>query len=189
MIRSRWTSGDLEVMPFEDGKRYEIIDGELYVSRQPHLNHQRVCNRTGHVLEIWSEESGLGWVYQAPGIIFAEEDDVAPDVVWVSKARLPLIVESDGKFHAAPELIVEVLSPGPVTRKRDREVKLNLYSRRGVLEYWMVDWERKQVEVYRRENAQLAHAATLSEGDTLTSPVLRGFSCRVDSLFFGVGII
>ena len=183
--RLRWTSKDLESFP-DDGKRYEIIDGELYVSKQPHYYHQRVCTRLGSFLEVWSSESELGEASSAPGLIFAEGDDVAPDIVWASFARLKMLLQPDGKLHAAPELVIEVLSPGPRNETRDREAKLKLYSRRGVSEYWIVNWMARHVEVYRREQAQLHLAATLLEPDTLTSPLLPGFSCHLADLFKGM---
>jgi len=182
----RFTSADLEAFPDNDGKRYEIIDGELYVSRQPHAYHQLVCARIASKLLQWTEQSGDGAAFVAPGIIFAEDDDVAPDVVWASSRRLSMALKSDGKFHSAPELIVEALSPGAANERRDRDAKLKLYSRRGVEEYWIVDWHQRRVEIYRRENAQLALTATLSESDTLGTPLLAGFTCRVVGLFTGI---
>src|SRR5205085_1491121 len=142
MAMLRWTSQDLELLP-EDGKRYEIIDGELYVSKQPHWHHQRVCFRLGFALEAWSQQTKIGEVNLAPGVIFAADDDVAPDMVWVSRDRLANALDAGGHLHAAPELVVEVLSPGLTNERRDREAKLKLYSRRGVLEYWIVDWRQR----------------------------------------------
>jgi Uma2 family endonuclease len=178
----RWTSADLEVMP-DDGKRYEIIDGELYVSKQPNYHHQYTCNEIANQLTNWTKEAGNGRVIPAPGLIFAEDDDVAPDVVWISKQRLTLALHEDGKLHNAPELVIEVLSPGFSNEKRDRDAKLKLYSRRGVDEYWIVDWLGRSVEIYRREEAALRLIETLREPDTLQTPILPGFSCAVDSLF------
>jgi Uma2 family endonuclease len=183
--RLRWTSKDLESLP-DDGKRYEIIDGELYVSKQPHYHHQRVCMKLGALLESWSETSKLGEVNCAPGLIFDDDDDVAPDVVWGSFARLKTILRDDGKPHAAPELVVEVLSPEPRNESRDREAKLKLYSRRGVGEYWIVDWTARRVEVYRRRQTDLSLVSTLLDADVLTSPLLPGFSCRLPELFRGI---
>ena len=182
----RWTSKDLESFPDNDGKRYEIIDGELYVSRQPHYNHQYVCNELAYFLTAWSKQTALGQVSGAPGLIFAEDDDVAPDLVWTSHSRLRTILQADGKLHAAPELVIEILSPGKTNETRDREAKLKLYSRRGVSEYWIVDWIGRRIEVYRRENAQLNLVATLLESDTLTSPLLPGFVCPLMELFKGI---
>jgi Uma2 family endonuclease len=178
----RWTSADLELLP-DDGKRYEIIDGELYVSRQPHYYHQLICMDLGAPLQRWSRETRAGQVSGAPGVIFADDDDVAPDLAWVSTERLGTVLAPDGKFHAAPDLVVEVLSPGSTNERRDREVKLKLYARRGVREYWIVDWRRRQVEVFRREDSTLGLIATLLEGDTLQSPMLPDFALPLEELF------
>lgn len=179
---SRWTSADLDALP-DDGKRYEIIDGELHMSKQPHWHHQYVCMKISSKLDAWNDEAGLGEVNFAPGVIFADDDDVAPDVVWISNARLVTALEEDGKLHVAPELAVEVLSSGSANERRDRKLKLELYSRHGVSEYWIVNWRTRQIELYRREQAQLKHVATLFEADKLESPLLPGFSCSVASLF------
>jgi Uma2 family endonuclease len=181
----RWTSADLEAMP-DDSKRREIIDGELYVSKQPHYNHQLVCVNSVVTLSAWNTESGLGQVNLAPGLIFAEDDDVAPDVIWISNRRLAVALTADGKLHSAPELVVEVLLPGESNERRDREAKLKLYSRRGVEEYWILDWRTQSVEVYRREQAQLRLIQTLYGEDNLESPMLPGFSTPVAALFQGI---
>src|SRR6266511_4346100 len=125
--------------------------------------HQTVCGRIFAALDDWSVATGAGGASVAPGLIFAEDDDVAPDVVWLSSARMSTAIGADGKLHSAPELIVEVLSPGAANEKRDREAKLKLYSRRGVEEYWIVDWRQRRIEVFRREEARLVLAETLSE--------------------------
>ena len=178
----RWTSADLEALP-DNGKRYEIIEGELYVSKQPHYFHQLVCGYVFALLNTWVKEGGDGQANLAPGVIFADDDDVAPDVIWISSSRLATALGKDGKLHAAPELAVEVLSPGGMNERRDREAKLKLYSRRGVHEYWIIDWRARQVEIHRREQAQLKLIATLYEADTLTTPLLEGFNCRVAEFF------
>jgi Uma2 family endonuclease len=178
----RFTSADIEVMP-DDGKRYEVIDGELYVSKQPGWEHQLIWLRLGGALDRWSVETGLGQANAAPGLIFAEDDDVAPDLVWASNATLTTALGPDRKLHAAPELVVEVLSPGATNARRDRDAKLKLYSRRGVAEYWIVDPLIRQVELYRREELQLRLVATLREIDTLESPLLPGFALPLARLF------
>jgi len=182
MTSLRWTSKDLELLP-DNGNRYEVIDGELYVSKQPHWHHQFACNRLWEVLQTWSRQTEAGMANSAPGLIFDDDDDVAPDVVWISRQRLATSLEADGKLHNAPELAIEVLAPGRANEKRDRELKLKLYSRRGVLEYWVVDWQKRSLEVYRREQATLVLASTLYETDILESPVLSGFCCQVSELF------
>jgi Uma2 family endonuclease len=182
-----WTSADLEMFP-QNGKRYEIIAGELYVSNPTHWQHQRTCVRVSVGLQTWSLQTSLGQTNLAPGIIFADDDDVAPDVVWISYGRRATALWEDGKLHAAPELAVEVLSFGTANIRRDRESKLRLYSRRGVDEYWIVDWLSRRVEVYRRKRRQLRLIETLTQKDTLQSPLLPGFSCAVRDLFDQVPI-
>jgi Uma2 family endonuclease len=177
-----WKSADLEALP-DDGQRYEIIGGELFVSKRPHFYHQDLCGKIYRLLENWSARSKLGKTIFAPGLIFADDDDVVPDVAWLSNERLAAALGDDGKLHSAPDLIIEVLSPGPTNKRRDREAKLKLYSRRGVSEYWIVDWQKGSIEVYREQNGLLARMATWVKGDLLASPLLSGFSARVDDLF------
>lgn len=178
----RFTSADLASLP-DDGKRYEIIDGELLMSRQPDVGHQDVCFEIGIELALWNRQTGLGKVYVAPGVIFADDDDVAPDAVWISKERLAGAIGKEGHLHATPELVIEVLSPGSANERRDRKMKLDLYSRRGVDEYWIINWRSHQVEVYRRKQKKLRFFATLNESDTLDSPLLPSFSCPLKPLF------
>jgi Uma2 family endonuclease len=185
-IAEKLTSADLLLLP-QDNKRYELIEGELYVSRQPSWEHQFTCGQCFRFLQEWNEQTGEGVAITAPGLVFADDDDVVPDVVWVSHERLQAVADKAGHLRAAPELLIEVLSPGTVNEKRDREAKLRLYSRRGVHEYWIVDWMRRQVEVHRREQAALKLAATLYGQDTLASALLPGFSCQVAKLFTASG--
>ena len=182
-VTEKFTSADLKLMP-DDGKLYEIIEGELYISRQPSWHHQYACGRIGRFLNESNDRSRSGIAVISPGLIFSEYDDVAPDVVWISRKRLVNALDEAGHLRVAPELVVEVLSPGKPNEDRDRQVKLKLYSRRGVKEYWIVDWINQQIEVYRRSRAKLSLVATLFAQDKLESPLLPGFSCQVASLFF-----
>lgn len=178
----RWTTADLELLP-DNGTRYEIIDGELFMSRSPHLSHQGTCGNFHFELQTWSQATKLGKAFINPGIIFSEADNVEPDVIWISNEKLATLVDESGHLTGAPELIVEVLSAGKENERRDREAKLKLYSIRGVQEYWIADWRSQKIEIYRRENAKLQLVATLFSNDELTSPLLPNFSCPVSRLF------
>jgi hypothetical protein len=178
----RWTTTDLELLP-DNGNRYEIINGELFVTRAPHWKHQKACTRIANVLDSWSLSTGLGETVITPGIIFTNADNVIPDVVWVSNERLATLLDDSGHLTGAPELVIEVLSAGGDNERRDKEVKLKLYASRGVQEYWIIDWRLQQIEVYRRERATLILVGTLFAHDELTSPLLPGFSCIVESVF------
>lgn len=179
----RWTIQDVEALPDNEWIRYEIIDGELFVTRSPHHKHQHVTGCIFTVLNSWSLESGLGEPSIMPGLIFSDSNNVAPDVVWVSYTRLAQIQDEAGHFRGAPELVVEVLSPGKANEDRDRSAKLKLYSVQGVQEYWIVDRVAQRIEVYRREQAQLTLVATWMMHDGMTSPLLPGFTCQVSYLF------
>lgn len=178
-ISHRYTSADLELIPAVEGKRYEIIDGDLYVSHAPSYEHQDTSGAIYEELQVWSRASGLGRAVMAPGVIFAEDDDVIPDVMWMSWDRLRTGRDTAGHFVVAPELVVEVLSPGSGNERRDRQVKLKLYSRQGVHEYWIVDWQRREIKVYRRSEQALTLVATLVDGDVLETPLLPGFSVPI----------
>jgi Uma2 family endonuclease len=180
----KWTTRDLDAMPDDGGwTRYEILDGELEVTRAPHIRHQSAGGNIHFELESWSRRTKLGKPYQTPGVIFTPTAAVIPDVVWVSKERLESGLDSAGHFIVAPELMVEILSSGDQNQQRDREVKLKLYSRHGVQEYWIVDWQARSVEVYRPETGILQLVGTLLSGDTLTSPLLPEFSLLVAQIF------
>ena len=180
--RVRWTTTDLELLP-DNGNRYEIIDGELFVTRAPHWKHQKFCTKITKELDLWSEETGLGETTSGAGVIFSDSDNVIPDVVWISKERLAAVLDDAGHLTAAPELMIEVLSPGEMNERRDKEVKLKLYASQGVREYWIANWQLQQIQVYRRKQAMLVLETTLFVGDELTSPLLPGFRCSVARLF------
>ncbi len=178
----RWTSADLELFP-DDDRRYEIIDGELFVTRAPHLRHQGVADAICTQLRIWSEKSKLGNAFTGVGLVFTDTDNVIADVIWISTERLTLLLDEAGHLTGAPELVVEVLSTSPKDKRRDRELKLKLYSVQGVQEYWIVDRQQQAIEVYRREGGLLKRSKTLFSGDRLASSLLPDFSCMVGELF------
>jgi Uma2 family endonuclease len=137
-------------------------------------------------------QTGLGEAAINPGLVFSEIDSVIPDVVWASRDRLETMLDEAGHLIAAPELVVEILSPGEKNEHRDgqrpvpwdhRQAKLKIYSTYGVMEYWIADQQQRKVEVYRREGGLLKLALSLYAQDTLTSHVLPGFSVPVQHLF------
>ena len=183
--KKRYTLADLEhvAQPWDD-TRYEIIDGELHVSKATHWQHQYACGQLQVALQLWNRQTGAGVAVVAPGLIFSpDDDDVIPDLVWISRERRAALLDERGHLRGAPELVVEVLSPGAANEHRDRRSKLQLYSRQGVQEYWIVDWRAHTVQVFRRGQGALELVATLGDGDSLTSPLLPGFACPVLDLW------
>ncbi len=100
-----WTSADLELLP-ENGNRYEIINGELCVTRAPHWKHQKTCGRLFTALDIWSIATKLGETAMGAGVIFGDKDDVIPDVVWVSKEKYEALIDESGHLLGAPDLAI-----------------------------------------------------------------------------------
>ncbi len=180
-IQPLLTIADLDSLP-EDGKRYELIDGDLLVSRAPHVNHQFAISKLLQALMNYLDLNPIGKVIPEPGVIFSDYDAVIPDVAYVSNERFGKIVAS-GKFTAAPDLVIEILSPGSENERRDRNVKRRLYSVRGVREYWIVDVQTSAVEIYRPHESNLNLIATLGGDDEITTPLLPGFSCKVARVF------
>lgn len=174
------TIEDWEAMP-EDGNRYEIIEGELYVSTSPTLLHQRVLLRILTVLAAYLEKHPVGEIVPGPGVVFSEYSAVIPDAVFLSHERSAEIA-TGARVMGAPDLAIEILSPGKENARRDRQVKRQLYSQYGVREYWVLHPEVSLIEVYHLRETQLELVATLRETDLLESPLLPGFSVSVRNL-------
>jgi Uma2 family endonuclease len=178
----RLTNADLESMP-EDGNRYEVIDGDLYVSSAPSVIHQIILANIALEIGNYLREHAIGRILPGVGVIFDDYNGVIPDLVFVTNERMRKTV-SGGRFHAAPEIVIEILSPGSSNERRDRHVKRSLYSTRGVTEYWLIDPENQLVELYLRNQAgELLFDKSVLASDELTSSLLPGFSIRVDTLF------
>ncbi len=137
---------DVQQMP-DDGNRYEAIEGDLHVTPAPGTRHARVSKRLQYALDRILERPGLGEIFVAPyGVEFpATGEGVQPDIIFVSRARREIIAEAG--IVGAPDLVVEILSPS--TAGRDRTIKLRLYERQGVREYWIVDPDENTVDMWR----------------------------------------
>lgn len=173
--------GDWLAFP-DDGRLYEILGGELYMTPPPSVGHQRLARDLGFHLLAYLRASGRGELLQAPvGVKLGEVDVVEPDLVVVLAAHAgrigPQVIEGP------PDLVIEVLSPG--TAARDSGPKRDLYARSGVPEYWIVDPEARSLEVLRLSPGESAYrrTAVLGKDDTLSSPLLPGFSLALGDVF------
>jgi Uma2 family endonuclease len=180
-IEPLMTIEDLDAMP-DDGNRYEIIEGELFVSCAPNLMHQTVSMNLGVNIKNYLSRNPIGVVWATPGVILSKFSGVIPDLVFVSNDRRAEIASGD-RITGAPDLMIEIVSPGTENERRDRVAKRQLYGRHGVREYWVVDPYQRTVEVYVLEGQTLKLRATYSEADALASSVLPGFSCAVEEIF------
>jgi Uma2 family endonuclease len=166
----------------DDGKRYELIDGELHVTPAPGTRHQSTVANVLRLLGSFIYKRRMGRLWTAPlDVLFGPTDVVQPDLVFVSTERKEII--TDAAVRGAPDLVIEVLSPS--TRRRDEGVKLRQYEREGVREYWLLDPATCTVKMFARREARLEPAAELSAaaGDVLASPLFPGLELDVAALF------
>jgi Uma2 family endonuclease len=178
----RYTYADLETFPEGDGKRYEIIDGELFVTPSPNVRHQAVLKELVWSIESHLREHPLGTLFFAPlDVVFSDDNVVEPDLLYVSRARAERMTKKN--IQGAPDLVVEVLSES--TRRTDEIRKRKLFERYDVVEYWIVDPELDAVKVFRRRQGRFDRVAelTFEANDTLTTPLLPGLEIPLARIF------
>jgi len=178
-----WTYEDYCLLP-EDGKRYEIIDGELFVTPSPKTRHQDLVRDLSYALQTCALSGSGGKVLAAPYDVYLTETNlVQPDVLYISPARLSIVTEKN--TQGAPDLTIEILSAS--TRKQDEVYKRNLYERFGVQEYWIVDPELETVKVYQMNSTTRsfddAKILSAEKAHRLSTPLLPTLDLGVADLF------
>lgn len=177
-VKKKYTYEDYLKMP--DDQRYELIEGELLMTPSPKIDHQRISRKLEFKMVKFAEENDLGEVFDAPCDVYLDEENVTqPDILFVSKAKAPIIAENN--IQGAPDLIVEILSEG--TAYRDAIQKKMLYARFGVKEYWIVAPKEKMIELYILKNNTYQLAKTYFYSDTLESQILKGFRVELKEIF------
>lgn len=133
---------------------------------------------------IWSflKTNPIGTVVGGSGVILSNYSGVIPDLIYFSHDVRDTLVKND-RVHGPPTLVIEILSPGSSNIRRDRVVKLQLYEKHGVPEYWIVDLKNHVIERYVNQGSSLTLQETLGEEETLTTPALPGFSCHISEIF------
>jgi Uma2 family endonuclease len=180
-ILTKLTYEDLQHIP-PDRNRYEIVDGELFVTPSPITLHQRIVTNLSAQLWQHVRKHRLGEVFVAPlDVVFTFSTVLEPDVIFVSKSRRHIVGEKN--LTGPPDLVVEVLSES--TAKLDREIKPHQYALYGVTEFWRVDPFDRTVEIFRLKQGEYELAARLGFDQNLTSPLLPGLVLPVSSLWEG----
>ena len=142
--RRGWSYAEFARLP-DDGNRYEVIAGELFVTPSPSPVHTRIAFNLARILEAFVAAHDLGWVTPAPvDVLLGEDDYVQPDVVFIRREHGKEVTDRGIEFP--PDLVIEVLSPS--TAFQDRGLKRERYARFGVPEYWIIDPTARRVEVY-----------------------------------------
>lgn len=174
------TYEDLWAIP-QDGKRYELVDGEVYVSPSPTTKHQKVLANIFSLLHTHITTRNLGEIYFAPlDVVFDEHNVVQPDLLYVSKERHSIITPVF--IHGAPDLVVEALSQSNAAY--DRETKSRLYAREGVKEVWFPDPRNDTMEVLNlTPEGQYAVTQRLSGDEAVRSSVLPDLELNLKEIF------
>ena len=176
------TVADLDAFPEDDGNRYELIGGVLFVSRAPGIPHQRVLLNLEIGLSDYLRNHPIGILVPGTGMILSDYDAVIPDLCFVRHERWDEVVTGE-KFTRAVDLVIEIISPGKANRERDLTAKRQLYAKFGVQEYWIVDSENSSVLIFRLREQALEENAVLSGEDQVASPLLPGFTLTVNAIF------
>ena len=177
-----WTYEEYLTLPEGGPFRFEIIDGELCMTPSPNSRHQEISMNMAGIIWSFLKKNPIGKSFPAPyDVVFSQDPlQVAePDLVFVSKARASIVTEKN--IQGVPDLLVEILSPS--TAANDRRVKLSLYERFGVPEYWIVDPETETVQVFRLSDGRYGAYLEFQKGDTLNSPLLPGLSIPLAEVF------
>ncbi len=166
----------------DDGKRYEIIGGELIVSPAPILGHQEISGELFALLRQYVHQHHLGKVFFAPvDVRLGPHDIVEPDLLFVRQDRLN-ILDSGRYVMGRPDLVVEIISPS--SRKTDQGAKFDLYERTGIPEYWLVDPTTRRCQLFTLREGRYEEVAPV-EG-RLHSIVLPGLVIDPGDLFAGI---
>ncbi len=169
-----------DYMRTPDDVRYELLDGELILSPSARTAHQRTSRKILNPLDDFVIENELGEVFHAPyDVVLDNFNVVQPDILFVSNERARII--TDLNIQGAPDLVIEILSPS--TAQRDKTQKRDLYAQHDVKEYWQADTDAKSVTALTLEDGVYRVAGIYTEGQTLTSVLLPGFTLDIDDIF------
>ncbi|MBE3586901.1 Uma2 family endonuclease [Desulfofundulus thermocisternus] len=176
--RQRYTYEDYCRLP--EGSPYQLIGGELVMTPSPTPYHQMVSMKLELKMAGYVLEKGLGVVLYAPVDVYLEETETyQPDIIYISNERLSIIEEK--RINGAPDLVVEILSPG--TGYYDLRTKYKVYEKSGVREYWIVDPHDKSVQVFCLKGGKYALDQEVEQQGEVQSRIIPGFAVEVESIF------
>jgi len=165
----------------EDGKKVEFVNGQVVVHSPDRFIHIKVRHRIGNLLENYVHVHGLGEIAEEKLLICLTRNDYMPDIVFFGADKAAGLHNEQLKFPA-PDLVVEVLSPG--TRRRDRGVKFEDYALHGVAEYWIVDADARIIEQYfLDESGRYQLSVKASGAKEVRSRAVAGFRMPAEAAF------
>ena len=172
---------EMEIPDYEQHFTFELIDGMIVKRGAPSIPHQKAVIRMASLLLQHVDKHQMGLVLPAPmDVFFDDGNGFQPDICFVSKDR-SFLLDNGQYINGAPDLVVEVLSPG--TGKNDRMTKKDVYERYAVKEYWIIDPIYHMVEVYSMRNNALQLIAAQEGTGKIESVLLPGFEVQIETLF------
>jgi Uma2 family endonuclease len=178
-VDNRVTADDYRALP-EGGKRYQLIEGDLYMSPSPNRFHQEISLNIALCIGNYLKSHPVGKVFDAPLDVYLNNDNVfQPDLVFIARENYRVL--TDAGIEGVPDLVIEILSPG--TAKLDRNLKQRVYAQCGVKEMWLVDPETTTVAVYYLQQNASQPAAVYSIADRFTSSFLPDLVFSVADFF------
>jgi Uma2 family endonuclease len=179
------TYEDYVTLP-DDGRRYEILDGELAVSPSPTSAHQLVSHNLELALSIWVRTRSLGRIWHAPlDLILAPTVVLQPDIFFISNARSSIVTKRG--VEGAPDLVIEILSDS--TAARDRGVKMHIYARHGVPRYWIIDVDATSIEAFALRDGVYQSVAMFRHSDVAHFDVPEEFELCLGEIWPAPGAI
>jgi len=177
--QGKWTYEDYRRLP-DDGWRYEIIEGELYMCPAPEPIHQEYGGEMFAALREFGKKHDAGKAYMAPIDVILSDlaTPVQPDVLFICKERLQIVKK--GRIEGAPDIIVEILSPSNWVT--DRREKFKIYAKAGVPEYWIVNPSARTIELFVLREDRYDLIGKYNVGETVRSEVLSGFAVNVEEI-------
>ncbi|MFZ0545716.1 MAG: Uma2 family endonuclease [Candidatus Promineifilaceae bacterium] len=179
--QGQWTYDDWRSLP-DDGTRYEVIDGTLFMAPPPSVAHQKASNSLAYLLTDYVYKHNLGHILTAPvGVQLPNQEvPLQPDIVFVAQRNEEII--GSQYIEGVPDLVIEILSPS--NWPYDRNQKFLTYQQAGVPEYWIVDYRAKTVERFSLDEGEyLLWEGIRHIGENVTSQVLMGLEVAVSDIF------
>lgn len=179
--QGEWTYDDYARLP-DDGWKYEVIRGELYMSPAPRPRHQVISSNLNFELQRFVRERALGKVLNAPIDVILPRGlgtPVQPDILFIRRDNLGIIGETT--IDGVPDLVVEILSPSNWID--DRRTKFDVYADAGVAEYWIIDPHKEEVEQFILRDNRYELVEKYGPGESVSSQAITGFTVAVDGIF------
>lgn len=178
-LSDKITYEDYKEIP-DNGKRYQIVDGELTMSSAPNMFHQHVSLNLTYYLKDFLLKHPIGVLYEAPcDVVLSDIDIVQPDILFVLNEHKSIITNEN--VTGAPDFVIEIISGS--SRRLDIKVKKVLYELHNVKEYWIVDPDLDTIQKLLLQDKKFVDTGTYEINQTIFSDVIKGFSIELEKVF------